>query len=237
MSQLPIHVGVGRKSPTSALAIPGKAKLNINNLYHSIVVQHGATGQAVFFTTPEGGDIFKMKGASITASTADHHQKHSLHSTNMVQSGQLGNEIGDVTIQKLGAYYEQAGHDASGAFLSYGLTPSDINQILAKCSIIVKVQGTEFTKGPIRQYGQLTGLMSSLTTTETGTTLGFASAGPIGMGRSLAIPIQATQTDTLRVEFQVANGSSLTFFTTTGEGQPGLLAIEAQVITSSEVRG
>jgi hypothetical protein len=232
------RVALNRKSPVSPLAVPGKTKILDDHLWSSIVLQHGGQGQAKLFTNPEGTDIYKVHGSSITASTQAHHDKHGQHSTNLSQSGQLGNEIGDVTIKKLGIFYEQAGHTAAGAYKAYGFTPSDIADILAKCTIVIKVGGAEYGKGPVGLYGQLSGVIASISTTETGQTLGFGSSGPIGMGRSVSqVPIQATQTDLLKVEFNVANGASLDFYTTSGEGQPGLFRLEAHIVSSGEVRG
>lgn len=227
-----------RLSPNSPLAAPGQYGQRLDNLYSSVVFQHGASGNTKLFTVPEGGVIDKVKSTSITASTQAHHDKHSELTTNLSQAGQLGNEIGDIVVEKFGFWYEQASFNSSGVPFDYGFLASDVNQILSKTTCKVQIGGQQYTKGPMRQFGQLSGIMGPLTTTESEQTLGFVSAGPIGMGRSFAkIPLQATQTDLIKVELTIANGSSLTFTTTTGEGQPGLVTAEAWVITAAEVRG
>ena len=221
----------------SATAAPGYTDVRDDEVYSSGVLQHAGQSDMSLFTVPKGQSIPYLRGSSITATTNGWQTLYSDLTTNLGKAGELGNGIGDIAVRAIFATIEQAGYNAStGAYTTYGATPWDVTDILAKVWLKLKVGQKTYIQGQLFRFPSAGGPVGSISTTQTNVSMGFVNNGVPGRGRPLKMPIVIERTDTLEAVIGVAANSSLSFSTTTGTGQPTLLWINLASNVGGDVR-
>lgn len=219
-------------SPPSLTGVQGAVSRRDDLIYSAILLQHGGAGPQYCFTQPSGAAIPALKGSAATASTNAWQLTYSDATTCIAQAGQLGTIIGDVAVYSIGIHLEQAKmNPATLALSTWGATQYEAVDCASKLSFKLKVGSSkELTKGPIRAFPSLGGIVGSVgvTTTANATTAsgGLATNGIPGTGRMIREPLGIAKTDTLIGEIDVAPSSSLEFRTTSGESTPTLLFVD-----------
>ena len=220
----------------SALAVPGVGNISDKMVYSSIVAGHGGGSGARAFTVPMSGAIVRMMGAAI-APTETHHLLHDFHSTNLEKPSEMAGSIGDARIRAIAVKLENARPLAAGSFGTYGMTPADVCEFLAKIYSRFYVGGNDQITTPVSQLPAAGGPNGTVFCAAAGTATGIVSNGSsILGGKRLRVPIAIGQTDLISMLFQSGNGSTLTFAVTTGVGQASLVTTYLSAFTRSDVR-
>lgn len=224
----------GRRSATAA---PGYEDVRDDEIYSAGVLQYGGQSEMSLFTVPKGQSIPYLRGSAITATTNGWQALYSDLTTNLAKAGELGSGIGDVAVRTVFATIEQAGYSAStGAYTTYGATPWDVQDILSKCYLKLKVGQKVYIQGQLFRFPAGGGAYGSISTTQTGVSMGTVGNGLPGRGRPLKMPIVIERTDTLEAIIGVAPNSSLVTSTASGTGQPTLLWINLASNVGGDVR-
>lgn len=224
----------GMRSQTAA---PGYDDVRDDEIYSAGLLQHGGQSEISLFTVPKGQAIPYLRGSSITATTNGYQSTYSDLTTNLAKAGELGSGIGDVGVRAIYATIEQASYSATtGAYNTAGATPWDVQDILAKMYLRLKVGQKTYIQGPLFRFPSGGGAQGSISTTQTGVSMGVVGNGIPGRGRPLKMPIMVERSDTLEVVLGVGSNSSLNFSTTTGTGQPTLLWVNLASNVGGDVR-
>jgi hypothetical protein len=222
------------RSPT---AVDGKSDFRDDNIYSSILLQHGGAGQQKVFTIPQGQAIPALRGAGIAASTNAWQTTYTETTTNLSKAGELGSGIGDAAIRSIGISLETAAVTAStGAARAWGATQFEVSDVLSKCFFQLKVASKTQITGPIFTFPSAGGSFGSISTTGNAATAGVVSNGWPGSYKRLKIPVPVARNDTLEGVFGVAGGSSLAFSVTSADGQPSLLWVVLTANVAGDVR-
>lgn len=225
------------KGIRSATAAPGYNDIRDDEIYSAGVLQYGGQSEMTLFTVPKGQSIPYLKGSAITASTNGWQATYSDLTTNLAKAGELGSAIGDVAVRAIFATLEQASYSSTtGAYTTYGATPWDVQDITAKVYFKLKVGGKTYIQGPLFRFPAGGGAVGSVSTTQTGVSMGTVGNGMPGKGRPLRFPIVIERTDTLEAIVGVAPNSSLTLSTASGTGQPTLLWVNLASNVGGDVR-
>lgn len=222
----------------SATAAPNWDDFRDDEIYSAGVLQHGGQSEMTLFTVPKGQAIPYLKGSSITVSSNGWQSTYSDLTTNLAKAGELGSAIGDIAVRTIYATIEQANYSSSTGLFSTtsGAAPWDVQDILAKTYLKLKVGGKTYIQGQLFRFPAGGGAVGSVSTTQTDSAMGVVGNGVPGRGRPLRAPIVIERTDTLEAIIGVAPNSSLSFSTTTGTGQPTLVWINLASNVSGDVR-
>ena len=238
---MPVPMLLPNRNP-SATSAEGQVDYQSIQLYSAIVLAHGATGTASFLTTPKGQAIPELS-AGVTATTVADQMKFSDSTTNIVQSGQLGSTIGEVSLTEIGITIQQCGYTVSGASagaqLTYGAGPQEMSEICFRTSLELKLGSKPQIKGTTFMFPGVGGISGSIANTGNATLVGFLTNGLPGNSRSLDFPLPVERTDTLEGVFGVtAANASLVFSSTSagGIGQATLVFIALRAIAAADVR-
>lgn len=228
------------RSYRSATALDGESDVRDDLIYSSVILGHGGGSQQKMFTVPQGQAIPKMVGTAI-APTELHHLTHSELSTNQDKAGEFGSSIGDAAVRSISLVLEQALPKADGTFGTYGATPHEAAEFLAKTYFQFKVGGKVMTQGPVGQFPSSAGLAGgmALSTTVTATTKvsGFAQNGAALLGgRRLKIPVAIARNDVVVGLVGLPNGATYSFSVTTGVGQSTMLTCVLGSLVRGDVR-
>lgn len=214
------------KGIRSATAAGGYQDVRDDEVYSAGLLQNGGQSEMTLFTVPKGQGIPFLRGSAITATTNGWQATYSDLTTNLAKAGELGSAIGDIAVRCIYATIEQASYSSTtGAFTTYGACPWDVQDILSKTYLKLKVGGKTYIQGQVFRFPAGGGAYGSISTTQTGVSMGVVGNGMPGKGRPLKLPIVIERTDTLEAIVGVAPNSALTLSTTTGTGQPTLLWI------------
>lgn len=224
----------GRRSATAAA---GYDDIRDDEIYSAGLVQYGGQSEMSLFTVPKGQAIPYLRGSSITATTNGYQSTYSDLTTNLAKAGELGSGIGDVAVRSIFATIEQASYSqTTGAYNTSGATPWDVQDILAKMYLRLKVGQKTYIQGPLFRFPAGGGAQGSISTTQTGVSMGVVGNGIPGRGRPLKLPIMVERSDTLEVVLGVGSNSSLALSTTTGTGQPTLIWVNLASNVGGDVR-
>ena len=226
------------RSPT---AVPGKGDGRDENVYGSIRMQNGGTGNAKMFTVPQGQAILALAGSGSadppTGAGTAHQKNHTDLTTNLTKAGEIGPTIGDVSIRAISLQIEQAAYAlTTGVPRAYGATQFEVADILARVSCEVKLGGKRQIIGPVWAFPSQGGVVGSISATGNAATASVVTNGVPGTLRRLKFPIPMARIDALEVLIQVAGTSALAFSTTTGDGQPCLLTCNLLASALGDVR-
>lgn len=221
----------------SATAVPGKSDIRDENIHTAAVVAHSGAGQVKLYTVPQGQSIPELKGSSITATTNAHQTTYTEATTLLQKAGELGNNVGDAAIRNIGIAFEQSAYTAaSGAQRSFGMTQFEVADVLAKCYVQFKVGTKDQIQGGVWMFPGHGGAVGTISTTGTAATVAIANNGNLGHGRPLKTPILVERRDTLVAVFAVNGTAALAFSTTTSDGQPSLVFVNAWASVKGDVR-
>lgn len=222
----------------SATAAPNWDDFRDDEIYSAGVLQHGGQSEMTLFTVPKGQATPFLRGSGITVTTNGWQATYSDLTTNLAKAGELGSAIGDIAVRTIYATLEQAPYSSStGAFsTTSGAAPWDVQDILAKCYFKMKVGGKVYIQGQLFRFPAGGGAVGSVSTTQTGVSMGVVGNGVPGRGRPLRAPIVIERTDTVEAIVGVAPNSALALSTTTGTGQPTLIWINLASNVSGDVR-
>lgn len=221
----------------SSTAASGYTDIRDDEIYSAGVLQHGGQSEMTLFTVPKGQSIPYLKGSGISVTTNGWQSTYSDLTTNLAKAGELGSAIGDVAVRAIFATIEQASYNSTtGAFNTYGATPWDVQAILELVYLKLKVGGKTYIQGQAFRFPAGGGAYGSISTTQTGVSMGVVGNGMPGRGRPLKMPIVIERTDTLEAIVGVAPNSSLVLSTSTGTGQPTLLWINLASNVGGDVR-
>jgi len=225
------------RSPT---AIDGKSALRDDNVFSAIVVAYGAAGSTKAFTVPQGQSIPQLKGSGITVSAA-HQLTHTELTTNLTKAGEAGSSIGDFSVRRVGIDIEQAYYTVSGASAgiqnSYGAGQQEAAELLAKTWFQLKIAGTKQQEGAMRHFGSAGGVAGSLSQTGNAAVSMLPTNNLPGNMRVLQTPILVGRTDTIEGVYGVGGSASLTFSTSTSQGNSSLLWFTLRSDIAADVRG
>jgi hypothetical protein len=225
------------KGIRSATAAPGYEDIRDDEIYSAGVLQYGGQSEMSLFTVPKGQAIPYLRGSAITATTNGWQSLYSDLTTNLAKAGELGSGIGDVAVRAVFATIEQASYNSStGVYTSYGATPWDVQDILSKTYLKLKVGQKTYIQGQTFRFPSGGGAYGSISTTQTGVSMGVVGNGVPGRGRPLKMPIVIERSDTLEAIVGVAPNSSLVLSTASGTGQPTLLWINLASNVGGDVR-
>lgn len=222
----------------SATAVEGKADMRAENIFSSIVVAHGGTGQRKAFTVPQGQTIPTLAGPGI-APTEAHQLVHSELTTNFTKAGEAGSALGDFTVKAIGINFEQAAYDATtGIQRAFGMGQLETLDTLSKTWVQFKVAGKKQVEGATFMFPASGGAFGSISTTEATLTTSVLSNGWPGQLRKLGLPILVARTDTVEMVFGVASSASLAFSTTAspGTGNASLVWFNLHSLVKGDVR-
>lgn len=219
----------------SATAVDGKSDMRDENIYSSIVLCYGASGQQKVFTVPQGQTIPKLAGAGI-APTAAHQLTHSELTTNLTKAGEAGSALGDFSVRAIGINFENAWYDASGVINTYGMGQVEVNEALSKTFFQFKIAGKKQIEGATFMFPASGAAYGSISTTESTVTVGQMNNGWPGALRRLKLPILVARTDTIEGIFGVAGGASLAFTTNSGAGNASLVWFNLWSLVKGDVR-
>lgn len=218
--------------PTTALA--GVGDVHDDNIYSAGVLAHGGATTIKLFVNGQGTAIPQMTGTAITtANLPAHYQIYTPVTTVIEQSGQLGNSIGDAEIRAIGVTIDQAAV-SGGVPRVYGATAFEVQDILSKVRLEVKLSNKRRILGPVWTFPQTGGAMGFTTANATS----FAANGMFPSGRKLKSPIVIARNDVLVAELtaDAALAFSDTSFATTKVGQASLVWVNMVGSLRSDVR-
>lgn len=221
----------------SSTALDGKSDMRDENLYSSLVVTHGGSGQQKIFTVPQGQTIPQMKGSSINATTNAHQLTYSDLTTNLTKAGEFGSGIGDVAVRNVGLTLEQAGYTlSSGAQAAFGAGAQEVPDVIAKTHFKLTIAGKDQIQGPMFTFPAGGGVWGSVSTSGNAATVAFAQNGAGTGSRKLAIPILIARNDTVQGTVSTGNSAAYAFSVTSGAGQPCLLWCTLKCHVRGDVR-
>ncbi|MBU1767882.1 MAG: hypothetical protein KJ648_07260 [Candidatus Omnitrophica bacterium] len=228
------------RSFRSATAMEGESDVRDDMIYSALVICHGGSSQQKMFTVPQGQTIPKMAGVGI-APTEAHHLIASELTTNQDKAGELGSSLGDAAVRSISLVLEQALPKADGTFGTYGATPHEAAEFLAKTFFQFKVGGKVMIQGPVGQFPSSAGLSGgqSISTTVTDTTkvTGFAQNGASLLGgRRIKVPIQIARNDVVVGVLGLPNGAAYAFSVASGVGQATLVTCVLGAMVRGDVR-
>lgn len=224
----------GMRSPTAAA---GYDDVRDDEIYSAGLLQYGGQSEMSLFTVPKGQAIPYLRGSTITATTNGYQSTYSDLTTNLAKAGELGSGIGDIAVRSIYATIEQASYSATtGAYNTTGATPWDVQDILAKTYLKLKVGQKTYIQGPVFRFPSGGGAFGTVSTTQTAVSMGVVGNGAPGRGRPLKLPVLIGRNDTLEVIIGVGANSSLTLSTTTGTGQPTLIWVNLASNVGGDVR-
>lgn len=222
----------GAQRPSTALA--GFGDVHDDNIYSAGVLAHGGAATLKLFVSGQGSPIPQMTGSAITtANLPAHYQTYSPLTTVIEQSGQLGNSIGDAEIRALGVTIDQ-NISQGGTPRVYGATLTEVQDILSKTRLEVKISNKRRILGPTWTFPQTGGPMGFTTANAAS----LAANGMFPSGRKLKSPIMIARTDVLVAEItaDAALSFSDTSFATTKCGQATLVWVNMVGTVRSDVR-
>lgn len=222
----------GANRPSTALA--GYGDVHDDNVYSAGVLAHGGATTIKLFVSGQGSPIPAMTGTAIlAASIPATYQFYTPTTTVIEQSGQLGNSIGDAEIRALGITIDQAIVQA-GVVRPYGATLTEVQDILSKCRMELKVSNKRRILGPVWSFPQTGGAMGFTTANNTS----MAGNGLFPTGRKLKSPILISRNDVLVAE--VTADAPLAFsdtsFAAAHAGQATLVWVNMVGSVRSDVR-
>lgn len=217
------------RSPT---AVPGRSDMRDENIYTALVVSDTANGNTTVFTVPRGQTV-PVLGSGTPAA---HQKTYTELTTNISQAGQLGAAIGDASLRGIGIVIENASYNTTtGAPSSYGATPVEVAEILAKCFFQLRIGGKLQIQGPAHQFpatGGANGFLSYSLGTAAAHAVGFIANGNNPAGRTLKLPVLVARNDTVEGTFGVAGGASLAF----SASQPTLVWVNVKALVKGDAR-
>lgn len=223
----------------SSTAVDDKADMRDENLYSSIVVAHGASGQKKMFTVPQGQAIPVLAGAGI-APTSPHQLSHTELTTNFTKAGESGSAIGDFSIRGIGITFESAytvvNGENEGSLSGYGMGQQEVNECLAKTFARLIIAGKKQIEGPTWSFPASGSAFGGVATSAENIVASSMSNGWPGALRRLKLPILVARTDTVELVFGVAGSDSLVFSTQAGAGQASLVWCNLHALVAGDVR-
>lgn len=232
MSKLLLPDGRNR----SSTAVDGKADVRDENVFSSLVLQHGGAGQTKVFTVPQGQTIPRLNGAGITAPTEAHQSTYSELTTNITKAGEFGSALGDAAVRGIGITIENAGYDSAGVPRTFGAGQLEVSDILSKTFFQLKIAGKKQIEGSTFMFPASGGVYGGISSTENAVTVASLGNGMPGGLRRLKIPVMVARNDTVEGVFGIAGGSALAFSVTTGIGQPVLVWFNLHCLIKGDVR-
>lgn len=218
--------------PTTALA--GVGDVHDDNVYSAGVLAHGGSAPIKLFVNGQGTAIPQMTGGAINAANLPaHYVTYTQVTTVIEQSGQLGNSIGDAEIRAIGVTIDQNISQA-GVPRVYGATLTEVQDILSKVRMEVKLSNKRRILGPLWTFPQTGGPMGFTTANAAS----LAANGMFPSGRKLKSPIVIARNDVLVTEIgaDAALSFSDTSFATTHTGQATLVWVNMVGSLRSDVR-
>jgi len=219
------------RSPT---AVEGKAAMRDENLYSAFVAQDGGAAAVSIFTVPRGQNIPVMQGAG-AAAVAAHQLRYSPLTTNFSKAGELGSGIGDAALRGIGMNIETAWYTVAGVQNTFGAGDREVNEILSKISMELKVGGKKQIEGPVFAFPASGGLYGGISTTGNNVTVATVQNGWPGALRRVKIPIPVARNDTLEAIITPASPLSFTTAAAAG-GNPSLVWINCHAIIKGDAR-
>lgn len=220
------------RSPT---AVEGKADMRDDNIYSSIVVGTGASGQGKVFTVPQGQAIPRLMGAGI-APTSAHLLTHTELTTNLTKAGEAGSSIGDFSVRAIGINFENGYYDSSGVLNSYGMGQQEVNEVLSKTFFQFRIAGKKQIEGATFMFPASGAAYGGIASTENAVTVSSLNNGWPGALRRLKLPILVARNDTIDGTFGVAGSDTLTFSVGSGVGQSSLIWFNLLCYVKGDVR-
>lgn len=220
------------RSPT---AVSDKSDGRDENIYSSLVIGYGGSGQQKVFTVPQGQQIPRLVGSGI-APTAAHQLTHSELTTNLSKAGEAGSAIGDFAVRGIGITFENAWYDSAGVLNTYGMGQQEVNDTLSKTFFQLKIAGKKQIEGATFMFPCTGAAYGGISTTENSATVSSLNNGWPGGLRKLKLPILVARTDTIEGVFGVASGSSLVYSVASGVGQCSLVWFNLHSIVGGDVR-
>ena len=223
------------RSPTAS---QGEADYRDENVYSALVVANTGTGSQRFFSGASGAPIPELGGSS-TATANAHQTKYSDLTTNLVKPGELGASIGDGSIRAIGVTFETAAVvSTTGKARSFGMTQQEVNDVLSKVSLELKVSAKRQIIGALHMFPSGGGAFGGLSTTGNSETVGVLQNGWPGTLRRLKVPTQVARNDTIEGILALGNGAVLAFNTDSAgtDGQPSLIWMNLLCNIQGDVR-
>jgi hypothetical protein len=228
------------RSPT---AVQNTSDVRDENVYSSVVLQHGGSGVQQLFTVASGGTIPRFTGSAATAPAQVHQQAYSDLTTNLAKSGELGSAFGEATIRAIGACLEVAAVNqgastaaSAGQARIFGATQWEVADVLSKVAFEFKIGGKRQIIGALNMFPAYGGVTGAISTTGTAASASIASNGWVGSLRRLKAPILCARNDQIQGTLSSGNGSALSFSNTAADGQPTLLWINLHTSIKGDVR-
>lgn len=223
----------GANRPSTALA--GYGDVHDDNVYSAGVLAHGGATTIKLFVSGQGSPIPAMTGTAIlAASIPATYQFYTPTTTVIEQSGQLGNSIGDAEIRALGVTIDQNISNGVAGVRPYGATLVEVQDILSKCRMELKVSNKRRILGPMWSFPQTGGAMGFTTANNAS----MAANGLFPTGRKLKSPILISRNDVLVAE--ITADAALVFsdasFAAGHAGQASLVWVNMVGSVRSDVR-
>ena len=222
----------GANRPSTALA--GYGDVHDDNIYSAGVLAHGGASTIKLFVSGQGSPVPVMASSALLASVIPaHYQTYTPTTTVIEQSGQLGNSIGDAEIRALGVTIDQ-NLSQGGVARPYGATLTEVQDILSKTRLEVKISNKRRILGPTWSFPQTGGAMGFTTANAAS----LAANGLFPTGRKLKSPIVIARTDVLVAEVtaDAALAFSDTSFAAGHAGQASLMWVNMVGTVRSDVR-
>jgi hypothetical protein len=217
-------------------ALQGVGDSHDDNVYSALVVAHGGVGIQTIFLGGIGTPIPALTGTAIVAANIPtHYQSYTTSTTNIQQSGQLGNTVGDFSVRAVGVTLDQTSYTAgTGVPRVWGATPWEVADALSKIVVEVKLSNKRRIMGPAWAFPQLGGPMGF--SVASGSAL--VGNGLFATGRRIASRFEIARNDTLTVDVtaNAALAFSDTSFATTHAGQATLMTVLMIGTANSDVR-
>lgn len=221
---------IGPTSGKPSTAVPGVGDEHDDNVYSALVFAHGGQGQATIFVSGVGAAVPAISSTAIlTASVPSTYVTYTKTTTDIEQSGNVGNTIGDFTCRAIGVTF-----DTNVAGRPYGATPVEVIDVLGKSRMEVKISGKRRIGGPVLTFPQVGGAMGFSTATSTS----FAQNSLFATGRRISTNFQIARNDLLSTEVTVdaALNFSDTSFAVGHAGQASLAWVIMIGTARSDVR-
>lgn len=238
---MPGYIPAGNRSAT---AVDGKSDFTDQNLYSSVVLQDGGSGSMKLFTVPQGQTIPQLKGPTVAITTNPWQQIHSKLTTIIEKAGELGKGIGDANLRGISCHMEQCKiTPGTGAIVTgttaWGATDFELMDVLAKCSLEIRVSKKPMFTAPIFTFPTMGGVFGALSQTANASSRSISTIGQPGLIRRLRAHIPVERQDTLEAELEVAGNATLAFRETGGAsntGAPSLFFVVFPATIRGDVR-
>ena len=149
----------------------------------------------------------------------------------------MAGAIGNSRIRGISVQCEVARPLAAGSFGTYGMTPADLCEFLAKVYCKFYIGGNEEIVAPVSHFPAMGGPAGTVFCAAAATATGVLTNGSSMVGgRKLKIALPLGQTDLVSMAFACGNGSTLTFSVTSGVGQSSLVTTFLSVFAKKDVR-